>query len=114
MQVSELFDIEPCHHAMNEISRQRIDYGEEYAPVGQATLWLSGLIPGASLGDRALFGIYGVHGEELLVQYEGGFRHGTGHRTGGRAEPCLWVHASAFPDGIEIYAQYRQPHRSDA
>jgi hypothetical protein len=118
MEASELFDIEPSHTSVAEISRRRLDYGEGYAPAGYATLWLAGHVTGASLGDRASFDIYGVRGEELLVRYTGGcregFKHGPGfeRRTGRRrAEPCFWVHASVFDggDGIEICARYSQP-----
>lgn len=55
MQVSELFDIEPSHTDVNEVSHRRIDYGDGYAPVGYATLWLwSNLSPQSVTFDRAL------------------------------------------------------------
>ena len=70
MQVSELFDIEPSHTDVNEVSRRRIDYGDGYAPVGYATLWLAGRGVGAGPGDREVFRIFGVRGEYLFVRYE--------------------------------------------
>lgn len=99
MQVSELFDIEPSHTDVNEVSRRRIYYGDGYAPVGYATLWLTGRVADAGRGDREVIRISGVRGEYLFVRYE--------HSR--RAEPYFWVHASLFPDGIEILAKVRQP-----
>ena len=111
MRPDELFDIAPAHYAVAEISRRRIDYGANYAPVGYAVLWLAGRVHGAGLGDQELFGIYGVHGKNLLVRYDGGYRHGFQYGPG-RAETHFWVHAGVFPDGVEILARYLQPiHR---
>lgn len=99
MKVSELFDIEPSHTDVNEISRRRLDYGEGYAPAGYATLWLAGWAPGAGPGDGAVFRISGVRGEYLFVRYEGSRR----------PEPYFWVHAGLFPDGIEILSKVLHP-----
>ena len=116
MLVSELFDIEPSHTSTAEISRRRIDYGEGYAPVGRAAVYLAGYVPGTSLGDHAEFGVHGIHGENLLVRYEGGWRSGREHGTAPtwqsfakrRPEPYLWVWGGAFTE-IEICSRYLQP-----
>jgi hypothetical protein len=110
MRVSELFDIEPSHTDVNEVSRRRVDYGDGYAPVGYATLGLAGRVSGASLGDCETFGIHGIRGKDLLVRYLGGYRHGTEHGPGRLVQPYFWVTASLFGDGeIEILSKARQP-----
>ena len=108
MQVSELFDIEPSHTELAEISRRRIDYGGGWTPTGYATLWLAGRVPGAALGAKAVFRIAGVRGEMLLVRYEGR-RLAPSPGGGYLAEPYVWVHGSVFPDGIEILSKVLQP-----
>jgi hypothetical protein len=70
MKVSDLFDIEPSHTEVNEISRRRIDYGDGYALVAYATLGLAGRAAGAGPGDREVFRLSGVRGEYLFVRYE--------------------------------------------
>jgi hypothetical protein len=116
MQVSELFDIEPSHTDVNETSRRRLDYGDGWAPVGYATLWMFGRVVGASLGDCETFRISGVRGERLLVLYQGGYTHGREHGPNqlldvlrGRRQRYFWVDAGMFPDGIEMLAKVRKP-----
>lgn len=109
MQVSELFDIAPSHTGVNEASRRRLGYGDGRAPAGYATLWMSGRAPGASLGDREVFGIYGVQGQRLLVRHLHGYLHGSEHGPGRRPQPHFWVDAVHFADGTEILSKVRQP-----
>ena len=100
----KLRDIEPQHFDVGEISRERIEFGDGYPPVGGATV-MSAWSPEKGTEYKIGFGIYGVRGKDLLVRYEGGYRHGT-DGTGGHEERYLWVSASAFST-IEIYARFR-------
>jgi hypothetical protein len=118
MGVSELFDIEPSHTDVNEISRRRLDYGDGWAPVGYATIWLRAIPPRTGLGDKAEWVICGVRGEDLLVQYLGGCVAGREHGSRRLAaflsgeeiqpEPYVWVHAGAF-SVVSILAKVSQP-----
>jgi hypothetical protein len=101
MLAGDLFDIEPSHADVNEISRRRLDYGDGWAIAGYAKVWLAGP------ADHADWVIHGVRGEMLFVRYAGGRQDGSDHRAS-PDEHYLWVHAGAFSE-VTILLKHAQP-----
>jgi hypothetical protein len=56
---------------------------------------------------RADFAVYGIRDRRLLVNYEGGHRHGIEHGTGGRPMANTWISVTAFST-VEIFSLFRR------